>query len=218
MSKRYKILIVAALLFALQYNFYTNDYPQYFIEEKPEQDYHFMQCHMPNDKHIEIEEYISMPEYPPYDINLPVEIQQYIWELCGEYEISYELVLSVIYNESKFNTNAKNVNRNGTVDRGLMQINSQYEKDHAKNAGVQNFNPYNPYQNVKVGINVLASDRNYWRSKGLSEESVYVYTILSYNKGRQGAKNYIEKYQIENNEYIQKVSQYKYKIESGYYE
>ena len=113
-----------------------------------------------NDNKIEIEEKIERPEY---DIPLSIELQDYIWDLANENEISYELVLAVINVESSFNIKARNKNRNRTSDRGLMQINSAFQKYHAKNAGIEKFDPYNPFQNVKVGINVLVLDREYWR-------------------------------------------------------
>lgn len=154
---------------------------------------------------IEYEE-IKRPEY---DIPLSIEIQDYIWELSNEYEISYELVLAVIHTESSFDIKAINKNRNGTSDRGLMQINSAFQKYHAKNAGVEKFDPYNPFQNVKVGIGVLVLDRNYWRGKGLSEEDVYYYAIGSYNYGKKGVKKYGLPW-----DYINKVSEYKFYLET----
>ena len=159
-----------------------------------------------NDNKIEIEEKIERPEY---DIPLSIELQDYIWDLANENEISYELVLAVINVESSFNIKARNKNRNRTSDRGLMQINSAFQKYHAKNAGIEKFDPYNPFQNVKVGINVLVLDREYWRGKGLSEEDVYYYVIGSYNMGKEGVRKYGLPW-----DYINKVSEYKIYLET----
>lgn len=102
--------------------------------------------------------------------------------MCDENEISYELVLAVMYLESRFDVEAVNyANSNGTRDYGLMQINSRYKDVHAENAGIDNFNVFDPYENIKVGINVLVTERNYWREYGMCEMEVFKYFLSSYN-------------------------------------
>lgn len=142
--------------------------------------------------------------YPEYDIPLEDDLQEYIWNLANEYEISYEMVLAVINAESSFRTDV--VSR--TNDYGLMQINSKYMDYHAANAGIDNFDPFNPYQNVKVGIHLLATERNYWRSQEMGEEYVFMYTLGSYKCGRTGLKNSGLPW-----DYINKISNYKTQLE-----
>ena len=72
---------------------------------------------------IEIEE-----EIPEYDIPLEKDIQKYLYDKCQEYDVSYELALAVIKVESNFNPNLTNKNDNGSMDYGLMQINSIHKK------------------------------------------------------------------------------------------
>jgi soluble lytic murein transglycosylase-like protein len=81
-------------------------------------------------------------------------------------------VLGVIKTESNFNPKAKNVNKNGSIDLGIMQINSCHE-DLCKQLGVSNL--YNPYQNIKVGVELLSN--LYKKYKNVH------YTLIAYNMG-----------------------------------
>ena len=54
---------------------------------------------------------------------LPQDVKQYAFTKCNQRGISYSLFVAVAYNESRFQPDAINVNKNGTVDRGLCQIN-----------------------------------------------------------------------------------------------
>lgn len=86
-------------------------------------------------------------------IPLSYELQEYTFEKCSEYGLEYELVLAVMWRESRFNTNAINLNTNGTTDSGLMQINDVnrgwlYEKH-----GIEDL--MDPYQNIDAGTSLL---------------------------------------------------------------
>ena len=51
------------------------------------------------------------------------DLKEYTSEVCEENDIPYELVLAIIYNESRFQSEATGYNKNGTKDYGLMQLN-----------------------------------------------------------------------------------------------
>lgn len=57
---------------------------------------------------------------------LPIdrEVQKYIWDKCGHDKEYYALMLGAIELESSFDHKATGHNSNGSVDRGLCQINS----------------------------------------------------------------------------------------------
>lgn len=55
--------------------------------------------------------------------NLDDDIIEYINELSYEYDIPKEYIYGIAYNESRFQSNAINLNDNGTYDYGIMQIN-----------------------------------------------------------------------------------------------
>lgn len=48
-----------------------------------------------------------------------------ILDAAEEYDIPISLAFSVAYAESKYKTNARNVNKNGSIDRGLFQLNNR---------------------------------------------------------------------------------------------
>lgn len=190
-----KLFVIFALIFCITgcYDVEVLDYQE--LPEAKEEIY-------------EEEEPESLP--PKYDIPIPDELQKHIWDLCEENKIAYELVLAVIFAESEYNIEAKNVNKNGSKDRGLMQINSRFQNGHAENAGVEEFDPYNPYQNIIVGVNILVTERDYWRDKGCCDEDVYSYTLGSFHYGREG----VRKYGLPVN-YINKITKYKEFLEDG---
>ena len=51
------------------------------------------------------------------------EDKEYLYELCQENDLDYNLLVAVIYNESRFQSDAMHLNTNKTTDWGLMQIN-----------------------------------------------------------------------------------------------
>ena len=92
-------------------------------------------------------------DYYIKEIPLSKELQKYTYDLCEENDVDYETVLSIMYEESRFETNKINYNNNGTRDYGLMQINSCH-KSEFKEQGVTNI--LDPYQNIKFAVNMLA--------------------------------------------------------------
>ena len=55
--------------------------------------------------------------------NWSPDLKRYTAEICNEYDVDYNLVVSVIYNESRFQSGLTHKNSNGTIDYGLMQVN-----------------------------------------------------------------------------------------------
>lgn len=132
-------------------------------------------------------------KYMVYNIPLSPELQIYTYDLCSEYGLNYELVLSVMKLESNFNINAVSKNKKST-DLGLMQINNLYADFYADLAGLKKYDVFNPYDNIKMGIAGLAHYKRYWQNKGLEGEKLTKAMLLSYNRGINGAKKYIKKY------------------------
>lgn len=89
-------------------------------------------------------------EMPEYDIKLSEELQEYIYEQCTENNLEYELVLAVMYTESRFKDNLISK----TNDYGLMQINQCNHKNLRKQLGITDF--LNPRQNIDAGIYMLS--------------------------------------------------------------
>lgn len=160
----------------------------------------------------DVVEEISMPEY---DIKLSKELQKYTYNLCNEYGLAYEMVLSLFYTESKFDIKAINKNTNGSADKGIAQINERYSKEFSARAGIHKYNPYNPQHNIKTAIVHINYLREYWISQGIDdEERLWWYLIGSYNRGINGFKSYVRNNKTIKTEYGKKILYYKEILET----
>ena len=115
-------------------------------------------------------------------VRLPVEVQQYIWTKCkkvtGDYKNYYAMILGTIELESDFKRTAIHYNDNGSVDRGLMQINS-CNISSCKRAGLISCTDdlWDIYKNIDCGFHEM----DYYIKKfGVCESAYY-----AYNTGRQ---------------------------------
>ena len=86
-----------------------------------------------------------------FDVPLSPDLQDHIFSLCVTYDIDPALVIAVIEQESTYDQNA--INYNNTCF-GLMQVYEYYHKSRMAKLGVTDL--FNPYQNVAVGIDILA--------------------------------------------------------------
>ena len=110
-----------------------------------------------------------------YNISLPVEQQQYAFNICKKYGVEYELFLAIMYKESNYRSNATGVN-----SYGLCQIHSSNFSMLTSRLGVTNF--YDPYDNMTAGAYILSTYYNIAR-KHVSGEDVAVYALNAYNMG-----------------------------------
>lgn len=127
----------------------------------------------------------SFPDGNEGSISVNKDLQKYLYDTSVEFNVPYELVISVCYMESRFQSNVDNsgTNSDGTTDYGLMGLNSKY-LDYYKttyNSG-KDFDPYNAWDNAYIGIQILAD--HYKTFNG----SVYD-TVCAYNLGADGWKN-----------------------------
>lgn len=90
-------------------------------------------------------------------------------EICDGHNISPELVQAIIWRESRYDADAVN-----SSCKGLMQINEPCHRDRMKKLGVTNL--YNPYDNVKVGVDYLAELFTRY------EDTAYVLDVYSGNR------------------------------------
>jgi len=142
--------------------------------------------------------------YTIYDINVPEEVQKYLYDKCLEYDIEYELALAVIKLETEWtfdpkfktnNTNSQGINT--SIDEGLFQINSNLTDWYAELAGIEdNYNVFDPYDNILMGLSGL----DFWRRYAIEKESlidkdeITVYMLECYTHGYYGYKEH-EKFQ-----------------------
>lgn len=139
-----------------------------------------------------VEPEIILP--PKYNVGLSDYLQEYTFYLTEKCpDVDYELALAVLYTESKFNSQAKNVNRNGSIDRGIAQINSNYTEHYAEVSGFnESFDPYIAEHGIKACVYKLQTLADVWKAKGVTDkETLELYMIQSYNRGVIGFKNYM---------------------------
>lgn len=115
--------------------------------------------------------------------------------------INPELVFGVIKQESGFNPDAVNHNTNGTIDRGLMQINSGTApwlwSQVFPNEPYDYKKLYDPETNLKLGIWYL----NYLLEKFQNEHKA----LTAYNRGEGGLNSYMSRYGTAESRYSRSV-------------
>lgn len=115
-------------------------------------------------------------------VPLDVELQEYIWTRCkkatSDYEDYYAFILGCIQHESTFRARATHHNSNGSVDRGIMQINSSNlskMKRAGLIAGAEDL--FDPFKCIDCGLWLM---NQYIDKFGVSESAYY-----AYNTGRE---------------------------------
>lgn len=112
------------------------------------------------------------------------EYKTFTYAVSEAYGVSYELLLAIMYNESRFTVNATNVNTNGTVDRGLMQINEVCFSTLNTAIGLPSLDAlYDPGWNITSGAYLIYY---YMARYGYSELDA----LLCYQCGYTGAQSY----------------------------
>ena len=109
-----------------------------------------------------------------FNVPLSHSLQQYIYEICADNDMSVSLVIARIDQESNFNPECVS----DTNDYGLMQINEcnfQWVKEDYNSVDM-----FNPYQNVYCGINILAGYLHKY-------DDDYTKALMCYNLGEYGA-------------------------------
>lgn len=101
------------------------------------------------------------------------ELRNYVSEVCDEKGIEEELVLGIIYNESRFQEDAVGSNTNGTYDYGLMQLNTvTYDFLH-NSIGISSMDELlDPYTNIDAGTELLTY---YYENSDSWEEALSKY-------------------------------------------
>lgn len=115
------------------------------------------------------------PEIDIYPVNLDADLQRYIIETCKEYQINPSIVIAMCFYESSFNANAVGDNGEGM---GLMGINPRWCWPEMEKLNCPDMR--DPYQNVTVGIDILAQ-------KMAKYDGNPEMALMSYNAGDAGA-------------------------------
>ena len=131
---------------------------------------------IPVDYSESVDEVIEQePEIDIYPVNLDADLQRYIIETCKEYQINPSVVIAMCFYESSFNADAVGDNGEGM---GLMGINPRWCWPEMEKLNCPDMK--DPYQNVTVGIDILAQ-------KMAKYDGNPEMALMSYNAGDAGA-------------------------------
>lgn len=114
-----------------------------------------------------------------YNISLPVEYQQYAYNLCKRYGIDYALFLAMMYQESTYNVNA---GANGSY-KGLCQVGVGNLPIVGIETAEQLLDPYN---NMAAGAYMLYNNLNTAKNYTSDTQTQWVFALNSYNMGVGG--------------------------------
>lgn len=90
-------------------------------------------------------------------VYVPDKYRQYLEYECSSHDVPIWIVANLIARESKWNPKAVGVNRDGTKDLGLMQLNSAFIKEFSYR--YRNGLPFDPLKwpdNVAIGVEHLS--------------------------------------------------------------
>ena len=137
-----------------------------------------------------------------YELPIDIDLLDHIQGLCADYVIPVELVLAMIEVESTYKADA--ISKAGA--KGLMQIIPEYHEDRMNRLNCTDL--FDPYQNVKVGMDFLSElieeyDGNFHK------------TLTAYNYGQKGANDKFFGQGTYQSAYSLKVLDIAQKIEKG---
>ena len=109
-----------------------------------------------------------------YDVPLDADLQNHIITLCERENIDPALVMALIGVESNYNAEA--IGDNGR-SYGLMQVQTEWHQ--ARTERLKSHDMLNPYDNVTVGIDILAEK--------ISKDKGIEWALMAYNGGNSHA-------------------------------
>lgn len=141
-----------------------------------------------------------------YDCPLPLELQDYITDLCSEEDIDPAVVIGLIKKESGYKTTAKG---DGGKSLGLMQIQGKWHRDIMAELEIKDM--LDPYDNIKLGVRILRDHLD--RYDGNMSKA-----LMAYNAGTAGARKAWFSKGIYSNSYSRAVLRYAAELRADAYE
>jgi hypothetical protein len=122
--------------------------------------------------------------------NWNISLKVYTAKLCREYDVSYSMVMAIIYNESRFQEDVVNVNANGTRDYGLMQINDSTYSFLSQEIGIEDmWELLDARTNILAGVSILRYHKNF------VQQSFFKYENDSLSTHKDYVKQNLSKYE-----------------------
>ena len=92
-----------------------------------------------------------------HPVGMTPQLVAYVYQQAQRDGVPVAIATSVIWHESRWEPAARHVNPDGTIDMGLMQINSATWRVLVRSYGGTIYLwPYDPYANVRIGLRYLA--------------------------------------------------------------
>lgn len=113
-----------------------------------------------------------------YNIPLEKQYQDFVFEMCEKYSVPVNIVLGIMWQESKFDFMALSSDRSCV---GIMQVNVCNYDELNKQLGITDLT--NPQQNIESGVYIFS---NMLHKYGDCHKA-----LVCYNCGEQGAKDLI---------------------------
>lgn len=121
-----------------------------------------------------------------FTLSLPVSAD--CFDLAGrDYQIDPDLLRAIAWNESTFNPQAVGKNSDGSLDIGLMQINTQHADALLRVGVTQNNLSQDPCMNIYTGAYILATSFKKW---GISWAAVGAYNAGFKDTNKQDLRRY----------------------------
>lgn len=112
------------------------------------------------------------PEHTYFDVPMDHDLQDYIFDICEDYDVAPELIVSMIYHESRFHADSVATSDSGCA-YGLMQIMPRWHQARMERLGCSDL--LDPYQNILVGVDLIAE--NIRSGRGVE------WALMAYNGG-----------------------------------
>lgn len=139
-------------------------------------------------------------------------MEDYAVRTAELFDLSPELVLAVIEQESDWNTTCKS----SAGCLGLMQLAPGTGKWCCEQMNME-YLPYDYQCNIAMGCYYLNYLKEEWLKFGLDEEEVTYYVLISYNRGIAGANKWLSSNNVYTNKYAKSVLDKKMKLEMKKY-
>lgn len=127
-------------------------------------------------------EYVGTDEFRCYMESFPYkEERNLVAQICNDFGVPESMVLGICYHESRFQTNATNINANGTRDWGMAQCNDTTFAELQKRIGISSMSEL---LDARTSIRACCALLQYYQELGLQGEDL----LLAYQQGYGGYK------------------------------
>lgn len=112
---------------------------------------------------------------------VPTIYYEAIWNASAEFGVPAVYLARLLWEESKFKKDAVYKNKNGTIDSGIAQLNSDYIEEFGWRYGFGEIDPFDPFLSIRVAAKHLSV--LYANVCAIDDETRWYLTMCAYNCG-----------------------------------